>query len=288
MCRCFFNGVIRTSSFSLLSYRMIMALSIHSDLARLLLSVLVLITTMGGYSILLKTARRGGGDVVRRRTQFVWARNALFFACVGAFGGIWATKIAGVALSLAALTAAILIVSKEFIANVLGWTMLMFARPYAVGDFIELAGLKGRVVDINVMVTTVAEIQDANQLTGRMTSIPNGLLLTQPVRNTSATGKFVVHLLRVAVFPLDMRAAQAVLLSVTRDVCQEWLKEANAHLATVERNELIDLPSSDPKVLIDLAQGKEPALIVRFVCAPNLRVKVEQEILNRFLERHPL
>lgn len=260
-------------------------LALHSDLTRLLLSACVVVMCLGLYRVVLGRLQQGNGDVVKRRTRFVWMRNALVFTAVGALVTIWATKIAGFALSLAAIAAAVLIISKEFISNLLGWTVLTFARTYSVGDFIEIAGQHGRVIDINAMVTTLAVTRDANQITGRTAVIPNAMLLTQVVHNFSMTGQFAIHLLRISVAPERMAVAQAQLLEIAKEVSAPWRSRANEHFQHIERSELVDLPSAEPKVLIDLSQAKEPALIVRFVCEPNLRVRIEQELLKLYLAK---
>ena len=73
------------------------------------------------------------------------------------------------------------------------------------------------------------------------------------------------------------------MLKAAREVCEPWLQEADRHLERMESIELIDLPSSQPRVLMQFHSAKEYTLALRYTCRPNDRVKVEQEILRRYL-----
>lgn len=220
-----------------------------------------------------------------RRGNFVLLKNLILLSALIVIGTIWASKIAGAALSLAAVAGAMLLVSKEFLANLLGSAFLTVSRLYRVGDFIELDGISGRVIDTDLLATTVSEVQDGNQLTSRTVALPHSLLLVKPVRNMTATGQYMISLLRVSVDPAaDLVTLEEALLRAAREVCEPWVDEANLHLKRIERRELMDLPSADPRVILQLDDAKEATLSLRYCCRPNERVKVEQAILRRYLE----
>jgi small-conductance mechanosensitive channel len=222
-------------------------------------------------------------DLRHRREQRVWSRNLVLVLGTVAMLGIWGSKIAGFALALTAVAGAALIVSKDLLASLLGTAALAMTRPFRVDDFVELAGVRGRVVGTGLLATTLAETLDGHQLTGKTVSIPNAALLTQPVRNDSATGQFLVQLVRVGV-PADapLETLEACLLEAAHEVCAPWLEAADAHLARVEARHLIDLPSATPRVLLSLQDAKQAVLALRYVCRANERVNVEQDILRRY------
>ncbi len=224
-------------------------------------------------------------DVEHRRGNLVLAKNLIIGATLLAVGSIWATKIAGAALSLAAVAGAVLIVSKEFLSNVLGSAMLAISRPYRVGDFIEMGDATGRVLDTDLLVTTIAETLEGHQLTGRTAVLPNSLLLTHPVKNLTATGAYVINLLNIAVSPSeDLLSLEKTLLRAATEVCSPWLADADRHLKQLESRDLVNLPSAAPRVLMELRQAHEATLVLRYSCRPNDRVKVEQAILRAFLQ----
>lgn len=257
------------------------------EMGRIITTLVTLIVTILVMKLIQKHARLYAGDsleLARRRGNFVLLKNLVLLAAVIVIGTIWASKIAGAALSLAAVAGAMLIISKEFLANLLGSAFLTVSRLYRIGDFIELDGISGRVIDTDLLATTLSEAQEGSQVTSRTVSLPHSLLLTKPLRNLTATGAYVVHLLKVAAEPAaDLIALEQALLKAAHEVCSPWLEEANAHLQHIESRHMVDLPSAEPKVILQLDDVKQATLSLRYTCRPNERVKVEQAILRHFL-----
>jgi small-conductance mechanosensitive channel len=258
-----------------------------TELGRLIATILIIMAGAVIGRLLQKHARRrslSAQNVARGRENVVLIKNIVGGICLLLIATIWAATIAGVALSLAAVAGALLLVSKEFLANILGSAMLAISRPYRVGDFIDIDQTRGRVLDTDLMVTKIAETLQGHQLTGRIAVLPNSLLLTRPVKNLTATGKYVVNLLNIVVERTEnLLFLETALLSAAREVCNPWLVEANQHLQHMESIELIDLPSAEPRVLVQLDCAEETTLSLRYACRPNDQVKVEQEILRKYL-----
>lgn len=219
----------------------------------------------------------------RLERQIIW-RNAIILTGVVIILAVWSTKLANFALSLAAVAAALLVVNKEAVMNLMGFVNLTISRPFTFGDYVEIGGASGRVVDINAMMTTVLETKAGHQVTGATVSVPNALLLIQPVRNLTVTGRYVVHLLCVRIGRNEdiLRHEQALLASA-QATCGEWQAEADAHLTYLERQRHVDLPSAEVKVIIEMHDARHVDLSVRYACRPNERVKVEQDILRRYI-----
>jgi small-conductance mechanosensitive channel len=225
--------------------------------------------------------------LIDQMNAFALTEMGRIVAALIVIGTIWASKIAGAALSLAAVAGALLIVSKEFLSNLLGTAFLTVSRLYRVGDFIEIDGISGRVIDTDLLATTLSEAQEGSQLTSRTVAIPHSLLLVKPIRNLTATGAYVVNLLRVgADVGEDLIGLERALLDAANDVCKHWLIEADEHLKLVESREMMDLPSAAPRVILQLG-AREAMLSLRYTCRPNDRVKVEQSILRRYLAKRP-
>lgn len=198
---------------------------------------------------------------------------------------VWASTLSGFAISIAAVAGAILIINKELLMCTVGYLIIYSTKPFKVDDYIEIAGVKGRVSDINVVHTVLAEGGALNQLTGKSVSIPNNKFITEPIRNNTATGRYVVDLLDI-VLPItaDITLAEEVALSAAEKICESWIEDADNHLHRVETAELIDLPSAKPRVLFGSLNEKAILMQIRFTCDPNQRVKVSQAILREFFK----
>jgi lysylphosphatidylglycerol synthetase-like protein (DUF2156 family) len=101
-----------------------MSTSLNLMLEQLMLAIpgqweKVIVTAMLiGLALLLshlwgKYLARGQISAQKRRLHWVWARNIIWFAALLVIVSVWASTIAGFALSLAAVAGALLIVSKE-------------------------------------------------------------------------------------------------------------------------------------------------------------------------------
>jgi small-conductance mechanosensitive channel len=226
---------------------------------------------------------RGEISAEKRRLHLVWARNVIWFMIFTIVVSVWASTIAGFALSLAAVAGAMLIVSKELLMCVLGYLYITLVRPFKVGDLIEINQLNGRVIDIDMFATTLAELGYAGQLTGKVAEFPNGMLLTTPLKNTSPTGDYVLHLFRM---PLpegaehDLDQVETAALAAADEATRTWQAEAEAHFRRISDESFIAFPSARSKVLWDFSNPKQLLLVVRIACPAQQRLKVEQFIFR--------
>ena len=74
----------------------------------------------------------------------------------------------------------ILGVPMASVANLAGGLMLMFFKPFAVGDFVEAAGVSGVVKEVTMFYTTIMTTDN------RRVTVPNGSLMNANVTNYSS------------------------------------------------------------------------------------------------------
>ena len=77
------------------------------------------------------------------------------------------------------------------ILNFVGWLTIVFNQTYKLGDVVSMNNINGRVYDIRVMYTNVAELNSIGDPTGKSTSIPNEFVLTSPVTNFTKGTNYV-------------------------------------------------------------------------------------------------
>lgn len=131
---------------------------------------------------------------------FIWLQNS----DVGAWLGLVS---AGLAIALA-----------EVIKNIVGWGYIILRRPFKVGDRIEIKGIAGDVVDVRAQRFSMLEIRnwvDADQSTGRILHVPNGMLFTEAVANFSEGFPFIWHEIPMLVtFESDFHRADEIMREV--------------------------------------------------------------------------
>lgn len=214
-------------------------------------------------------------------------KNSLWILGSVIFISIWASRLAGFAISLAAIGGALLIVSKELILCIWGYVVLGISRPYKLGQFIEIHGYSGRVIDIDLFSTTLVETGSNKQLTGKTVVFPNSYVLSSGIRNLSATGEFIVDIYKIVLpFDCDFKSAELCALAAAESATSQWQEKADLHFQKIESDDYIDLPSARPKVLWEAVDTKGHLLSIRFACPVESRVSTEQVIFREFWSQY--
>lgn len=197
--------------------------------------------------------------------------------------GLWMAQISSFIFSIAAFFGALIIAGKEAVLSVFGYLNITFARPFRIGDYIEVGDYQGRVIDVDMMNTTLSEVGPSKKQTGRQLTFPNSLVFTQPVRNLSSLGKFGLHLVEF-ILPVDddLDKAEEIVLVVAERVCSPWLAEAIKHFDRIEVSRFIELPPGKPEVYWQPLDGRSHKMIVRLACPIHKRGNVQQELYKRF------
>ena len=107
---------------------------------------------------------------------------------------VFVNQLGSITVALGVAGAGIAFALQEVIISVAGWIALSFGQFYTIGDRIQLEGIKGDVIDIGVLRTTVMEIGEwvkGDQYNGRIVRIANSFVFKEPVFNYSADFPFV-------------------------------------------------------------------------------------------------
>ncbi|MFY7867315.1 mechanosensitive ion channel family protein [Roseateles sp.] len=219
----------------------------------------------------------------KRRIHLVWARNIIWLVALLIIVSVWASTIAGFALSLAAVAGALLIVSKELVMCVHGYLYVSLVQPYKIGDVIEFNQLRGRVVDIDMFATTLVELDKAGQRTGKVAEFPNGLLLTHPLVNASPNGAYELHAIQIPIperMAHDLDRIETAAWAAADHATAAWQDEAKAHFRKLSEENFIELPSGKTKVSWDFSNAEHLVLVIRVACPIGQRAKVEQAVFR--------
>lgn len=160
---------------------------------------------------------------------------------------------------LGLVTAGITIVMKDFIVAFIGWFPLMGKNGIRVGDWVEIDGVSGEVVEIGMLRTILLEtgnLADAGHPTGRRVTFMNSFAIEGRYFNFSTSGQWLWDELRVRVPKGDdaydrIEAIRKMIADVTQQDAtiaeQEWrLATKDEALRGFSAAPTIDLrPASD-------------------------------------------
>ena len=92
-------------------------------------------------------------------------------------------QIGSLITSLGLIGFGVTLALQKPILNFVGWITIIFSKTYQIEDVISINNLNGKVYDIKVMYTSLSELTEEGDSTGRSVSIPNEFVLTTPVIN---------------------------------------------------------------------------------------------------------
>ena len=225
-----------------------------------------------------------------RRRLIVQIKNITWVVLAIGVLMIWGPELRTFAISLAAVAAAFVISTRELILCFLGGMFKAAARPFEIGDHIQVGPHRGEVADHNFLSTSLLEIgpgQEFHQLTGKQILVPNSMFFTHPIINECYGSDYVMHTFQVHLPPyrLDWKDAEQALVNSCLEVCTPFVLQAKSSFMKVERKEGLDLPSVEPRVSVRIDEDGEVYLLARVPCPVRRVAKIEQMIIRGYLSR---
>ncbi|MBH47384.1 MAG: transporter [Halobacteriovorax sp.] len=103
-------------------------------------------------------------------------------------------KLSGLTMAFGVAGAGIAFALQEVIASIAGWAAISFGDFFKIGDRVQLGGIRGDVIDIGILRTTMMEIGgwvDGDLYNGRIVRISNSFVFKDPVFNYSSEFPFL-------------------------------------------------------------------------------------------------
>jgi small-conductance mechanosensitive channel len=222
-----------------------------------------------------------------KRRWVVTTRNSVVLAFLIGLVIIWAHELQAFAVSLVALAAAMVLATKELILCWSGAALRVGSKVYAVGDRIQIAGHRGVVLDHDAFATKLLEIgpgQSAHLYTGRVAVFPNSLLFTNALIKENPDQEYGLYTLVVPIkIDDDWQKAERTLVEAAKTECAPFMEEAVRQMKLLEQANLLEAPSPEPRITIQLPESGKLHLVLRFPAPDRGRSRIEQAILRRYL-----
>ena len=139
------------------------------------------------------------------------------------------------------VTAGLTVVMKDFIVAFFGWFTLMGKNGISVGDWVEIEGVSGEVLEIGLLKTVLLEVgnwTDIGHPTGRRVAFSNSFAIEKHYFNFSTSGQWLWDEIRVALpqagdpYEAARRIAQIVEEETADDAAEaaaDWERVARHH-----------------------------------------------------------
>ena len=179
----------------------------------------------------------------------------LIFLTISYFTG----NIKDFALAIGLLTAGITITLQELILSVAGSIFIFFVNVYKPGDRIEINQIKGDVIDIDSIYTTMMEIGEwvsSDNYSGRIVKLSNAFVFRGPIYNYSKDFPFIWDEIDLPIrYGSDLELAKEIVIRVARDNLSGYVTESISRWKHVVDRYYIEDAQVEPTLALTLTDN---------------------------------
>lgn len=245
-----------------------------SSLVVILLFILV---KRGSLKVIESRSRRKGEDRRHLINILDQISNAVLIVFLMS---LWSSEIQSLAISIAAFMVAIVFATREFIQCFTGFIYYLSARPFRVGDWIQLNQTVGEVIDMDWAKITLLEVDiESFSYTGKHVYIPNSQIITQSVRNFNFLRRYSLHTFSIVNEPVVNCFELIPEFQVIADKhCEHFYDVAERYKAVIERHLGTEFIDTKPSVELHTNQFAKVELTVTLFCPTEQAFTLQQKI----------
>lgn len=239
------------------------------------------------HSLLMRVTWRRTEDA---RIRYMWRKTSGYVVIIlGIFlvGRLWFKGFQSIATYLGLLSAGIAIALKDLVAGLAGWVFIIWRKPFSVGDRIQIGTHAGDVIDIHIFQFTLLEIGNwinADQSTGRIIQIPNGMILSETLANYGKGFHYIWNEIPVLItFESNWEKAKNILQNIADKDAEQLTKTAEKKVKEASKKFMILYSKLTPTVYTSVKENGV-LLTIRYLCEPKSRRDSEQRIWEDILK----
>ncbi|WP_149302747.1 mechanosensitive ion channel family protein [Pareuzebyella sediminis] len=180
-------------------------------------------------------------------------------------------------------TAGLAFTLQELILSITGSFYIFFVRVYKPGDRIEINGIKGDVIDINSIYTTIMEIGEwvsTDNYSGRIVKISNAFVFKGPIKNYSLDFPFVWDELNIFItFQSDLDVAKKLVIETAQNQLANYVKASKARWSAMVERYYIENAAIEPSIAIKVTDNWV-ALNLRYITDYKKRRATQNELFE--------
>lgn len=196
-------------------------------------------------------------------------------------------QAARLSVILGALGAAGIFAMQEVIASIAGWVALSSGNFYDPGDRVQVGGIKGDVIDIGLLRTTLMETGawvDGDLYSGRVVRVANSFVFKEPVFNYTTDFPFLWDEIKLPIrYGSDLKLAKKIMLDAAHDAVGQFTLESKQSWEELAEHFLIEKAGLEPTVTV---RGNDNWIdcTLRYIVNYKARRSTADEITEAVLE----
>lgn len=241
--------------------------------------------------VLVRLAQSSVGRYVKgSETRYRIRKVVKFLGYLAAFlviATIYANRLSGFTVALGVAGAGVAFALQEVIASVAGWAAVSFGGFYNPGDRVQLGGIRGDVIDIGILRTTLMECGDwvdGDLYNGRIVRVANSFVFKEPVFNYSGEFPFLWDEIKVPITHGSDRAlTQQLLEGIAEEVAGDFADVAERGWKDLVRRYLVEDAQVQPMVTYTVNENWI-AYVVRYPVDYRKRRTTKHEMFSRVMD----
>ena len=168
-------------------------------------------------------------------------------------------NIKDIALAIGLFTAGVTITLQELILSIAGSVYIFLVKVYKPGDRIEINKIKGDVIDIDSIYTTMMEIGEwvsSDNYSGRIVKLSNAFVFRGPVYNYSRDFPFIWDEFNLPIrYGSDRELAKELILKIASEELSAYVHESEEKWKAVVGRYYIEDARVAPSLAITLTDN---------------------------------
>lgn len=199
---------------------------------------------------------------------------------------IFSDKLGGFTVALGVAGAGIAFALQEVIASFAGWLAIMFGGFYNTGDRVQLGGIKGDVMDIGVLRTTIMETGqwvDGDLYNGRIVLIANSYVFKEPVFNYSGDFPFLWDEIKIPIqYGSNYDLAKEIILNAGIEVAGDLTVTSKEKWHSLQNKYRLEDAQTEPMVSL-VANDNWAEYTLRYVVGYKKRRLTKTALFSKIL-----
>lgn len=199
---------------------------------------------------------------------------------------IFSDKLGGFTVALGVAGAGIAFALQEVIASFAGWLAIMFGGFYNTGDRVQLGGIKGDVMDIGVLRTTIMETGqwvDGDLYNGRIVLIANSYVFKEPVFNYSGDFPFLWDEIKIPIqYGSNYDLAKEIILNAGIEVAGDLTVTSKEKWHSLQNKYRLEDAQTEPMVSL-VANDNWAEYTLRYVVGYKKRRLTKTALFTKIL-----
>ncbi len=252
------------------------------NLRKLLLTVIfILAVTLIGYGLRLLVGAILSNEKYERARFWIRQAISLLVAVliIVVFLSIWFEDPTRLSTAIGLVTAGLAFALQKVVSSIAGYFVILRGRNFTIGDRISMGGVRGDVIGLGFIQTTIMEMGQppavqtsdpaiwvkSRQFTGRIVTVANSKIFDEPVFNYTRDFPFIWEEIAIPItYEADRKKAEGIMLAATEHNVFQIAELSEQSVTKLEDEYFINVEDFKPRVFYRITDNWLE-LTIRFI-----------------------